>query len=260
MIGRNILGIVQRVQAVLWGSRARWRTLMVRALPAAVVLGAVLVLARHVPVHVDALEAGLTRLGWWGPAGFIVGYVVLTPLFVPAGGFAIAAGALFGVVRGTVYLSIAALAAATVVFFISREFLGGWISRRLTKFPKLAAIHRAADRRGLRLLVLLRMTPLSYALQNYVLGASRVRFSTFIISCLVMVPKNVVTVYFGYTARQVATISGQDDRHATLRAIAMAVSVVIAVTAVTYVTRLAYQAIWHEHNAEREVGADLTES
>ncbi len=252
MIGRSILGLMQRVQAVLWGSRARWRVLMVRVFPAAIALGAVLVLARHVPVDVDALETGVARLGWWGPAGFILGYVVLTPLFVPAGGFAIAAGALFGVVRGTVYLSIAALAAATVIFFISREFLGGWISKRLKKHPKLAAVHRAADQKGLRLLVLLRMTPLSYSLQNYVLGASRVRFSTFIISCLVMVPKNVVPVYFGYTARHVATISGEADPHATLRAIAMAVSVIFAVTAVTYVTRLAYQAIWHEHNAGHE--------
>jgi uncharacterized membrane protein YdjX (TVP38/TMEM64 family) len=245
---------------MFWGSRARWRALMVRVFPAALVLGAVLVLAQHLPVDVDALEVTLARLGWWGPAGFIVGYVVLTPLFVPAGGFAIAAGALFGVFRGTVYLSVAALAAAAFVFVLSREFLGEWISRRLTKYPKLAAVHRAADRKGLRLLVLLRLTPLSYALQNYVLGASRVRFSTFIVSCLVMVPKNVVTVYFGYTARHVATISGQADRLATLRAIAMATSVIFAVTAVTYVTRLAYQAILLEDTATQEVEVDLMDS
>ena len=61
------------------------------------------------------------RLGPWGPMLFILVYVVATVLLVPGSALTFGAGALFGVVRGSLYVSVGSTIGATCAFLIGRH-------------------------------------------------------------------------------------------------------------------------------------------
>ena len=55
----------------------------------------------------------IDELGPWGPVIFIALYIVATVLFIPGSVLTLGAGAVFGVVWGSIYVSIASTAAAS---------------------------------------------------------------------------------------------------------------------------------------------------
>src|SRR5439155_7274620 len=63
-------------------------------------LVAVVVLGRQVGGYVLGFAAWVQGLGVWGPVVFIAGYVLATVAFVPGALLTLAAGAIFGLVRG----------------------------------------------------------------------------------------------------------------------------------------------------------------
>src|SRR5467141_1427407 len=60
-------------------------------------------------------------LGVWGPVVFIVGYALAAIAFVPGSILTLAAGAIFGVVRGVVYVFVAAVLGASGAFLVARH-------------------------------------------------------------------------------------------------------------------------------------------
>jgi len=89
---------------------------------------------------------------------------------------------------------------AVLNYLIARSLLRSRIEKMLEKHPKLRAIQRAANHEGLRLQLLLRLAPLNPVSVSYVLGASGVRFSTFLLATVGLIPVVFVEVYFGYLA------------------------------------------------------------
>src|SRR5216117_2565154 len=64
----------------------------------------------------------ISGLGIWGPVIFVLVYVVASVLFVPASLLTLGAGAIFGVVRGTLFVIAGATLGATAAFLVARYF------------------------------------------------------------------------------------------------------------------------------------------
>src|SRR4051794_9872885 len=94
-------------------AKSRWR------LVAKIALGAVAVavaawLGRDFAHHLPAIEDWIAAQGPWGYVAFIGAVVVFTSIFVPDTLFALIAGALFGLIWGTVLVVAGSLLTAAV--------------------------------------------------------------------------------------------------------------------------------------------------
>jgi uncharacterized membrane protein YdjX (TVP38/TMEM64 family) len=151
-----------------------------------------------ITAEIKSLSEWVATLGPWGPFVFIAGYVVATVALLPASVLTVAAGAIFGVAAGTAYVFIGASLGACAAFVIARNFARAAVERRLAALPRFEAIDRAIAREGLRIVFLLRLSPLfPFSVGNYALGLTRVSFRDYAIACLGMLPWMLVYVYLG---------------------------------------------------------------
>lgn len=171
---------------------------------------AVLVLVgRHLGGQLPRFAAWVEGLGAWGPAVFIAGYVVATVAFVPGSVLTLAAGAIFGLVRGVIYVFVGATLGAAAAFLVSRYLARSAVERRVAGDPRFAAIDRALGGQGFRVVFLLRLSPLfPFNLMNYALGLTRVRFVDYLLASVGMIPGTVLYVYYGRVAGDVARAAG----------------------------------------------------
>ena len=216
-----------------------------KAAGAIAVLAAVVALGRYAGRYVPAFAERVHALGAWGPVAFIVGYVVATVAFVPGALLTLAAGAVFGLVRGTIYVFVGATVGAAAAFLVSRYAARGFVERRVTGNPRFAAIDRAVETEGRKIVFLLRLSPIfPFNLLNDALGLTRVRFVDYLVASLGMLPGTLLYVFYGKLAGDVAALAGgaappRDRSYWVLLAVGLAATV--AATAV--VARLARRAL-----------------
>lgn len=216
---------------------------VLRLIMAAGLIAAVVVLGRWMGDEIPAIEARVAALGVWGPIVLAVLVALATPLFVPDTLFAVAAGALFGLIEGTVTVVVGALAASCLCFVLSRFLLRNRVAQALSKDQRIAAVSSAAERQGLRFQLLLRLTPLSPVAVSYALGTTNTRFGTFVLGCLGIIPGIFVEVYFGYVAKHAAKMAGNVSSHSWLHQCVMFAGLAVCIVLIVYVTRMARQAL-----------------
>jgi uncharacterized membrane protein YdjX (TVP38/TMEM64 family) len=219
-------------------------------------LAVALTLGRSFGHHIPQLEDWIAAQGVWGYVIFIAVMVVATSIFVPDTVFAIAAGALFGILWGTLAMTVGCLLTAALNYATARLFLQSTVRAYLERKPQLAAIQRAVDREGFRFQLLLRLTPINPVSISYILGAAGTRFSTFLAACLGVVPAIFVEVYFGYVAKHVAKVSGGRSEHSTLHTAITIIGLLACVAMLVYVVRMARQAIRTAEAADETAGPD----
>ena len=142
------------------------------------------------PEHMcRCLPPGWRPLGVWGPLVFIAGYAIAAVAFIPGSILTLAAGAIFGLVSGIVYVFIAATLGSCLAFLVARYFAREAIERKLADTPRFAAIDRAVSAQGRKIVFLLRLSPVfPFNLLNYALGLTNVRFVDYAIAAFGMLP------------------------------------------------------------------------
>lgn len=210
---------------------------------AVLVVVAIFLVGRHARSDIRALDSWVEEHAVLGPLVYVATVVVLTSVFVPDTILAVGAGVAFGLAWGTAIITVGALLTATVNFFLSRWFLRSQIDRMLKSRPKLAAIKAAVSRQGLRLLVLLRLTPINPVAVSYVMGTTRLRYAPFLVGSLPMIPALFVEVYFGYVARHVAAVAAAPAKHSPQHTIVSIVGLAACLAVLIYTTRLARRAL-----------------
>ena len=175
-----------------------------------IALAVLLVLGRAAGGYVQGFAQWVDGLGFWGPAVFVFGYVIAVVAFVPASLLTLGAGAIFGIVHGVIYVFVAATVGSCLSFLISRYLARSAVERKLEGKPKFAAIDRAVEAEGLKVVFLLRLTPaVPFNLLNYALGLTRVRFTDYAIASVGMLPGTLLYVYSGKLAGDVAALAGE---------------------------------------------------
>jgi uncharacterized membrane protein YdjX (TVP38/TMEM64 family) len=225
------------------------------------------VIGRSLGGYVPRFTAAVNGLGSWGPIAFIAGYIVAAVLFVPVSLLTLAAGAIFGFVHGTAYVMTGAVISASVSFVISRYVARGVIERHLAASPRFRAIDGAVADTGLRVVVLLRLSPMfPFFLLNYALGLTRVRYIDYLIGLAGMVPATAFYVYYGTVAGDLAAaLSGAAPGHgvAGARWLLVALGVVATIAVSVVITRVATRALAQVAPIEPETvrgGIDSDES
>ena len=218
-----------------------WKKIAAVLLTAAVLV----MLGRYAGQYVPRFAAWVDALGVWAPIVFIAGYVLATIAFVPGVLLTLAAGAIFGVVRGTLYVLTGATLGACAAFLIARYVARDMVEARIRDNPRFAAIDRAMGGEGLKLVLLLRLSPIfPFNLLNYALGLTKVRFRDFAIACAGMLPGTLLYVYSGKVAGDVAAaVAGQAQPRGTATYVLLAVGLVATVVATAIITRTARRAL-----------------
>jgi len=187
----------------------------------------------------------IAGLGPLAPVLFILLYILACVLFLPGSVLTLGAGAVFGVVRGSIIVSIAATLGASAAFLIGRHFARKAIERRVSANPTFAAIDEAVAREGWRMVLLTRLSPLfPFALLNYGFGITRVSFREYLLaSWLGMMPGTVMYVYLGAVAGELATAgSGQRQRTPAEWAL-LGVGLLATIVVTVVITRIAKRAL-----------------
>jgi uncharacterized membrane protein YdjX (TVP38/TMEM64 family) len=174
-----------------------------------VALVVVVVLARLGGAYIPRFAQWVNDLGFWGPIVFTIGYAVAVVALMPAFILTLAAGAIFGLSLGVLYVFIAAVLGSAAAFLISRYVARSAIERRLAGNARFAAIDRAVGEQGRKIVFLLRLSPaFPFTLLNYALGLTRVRFADYLIASFGMLPGTLLYVYYGKLAGDVAALAG----------------------------------------------------
>jgi uncharacterized membrane protein YdjX (TVP38/TMEM64 family) len=137
--------------------------------------------------------------GWLGAMVYGLAYVVATVLLLPGSVLTLGAGFAWGPVVGVAIVSPVSVLAATAAFALGRSLLRARVEKRIGDSAKLAAIDRAVGANGLKLVTLLRLSPiLPFNALNYALSLTRVRLRDYVLGSAVgMFPATILYVYLG---------------------------------------------------------------
>ena len=212
---------------------------------AAVTLIGLAVLGRQVGGYLPQFVFWVNSLGVWGPAVFIVGYIVAAVAFVPGSLLTLAAGAIWGIFPGVPYVFLAAVLGSAAAFLVARYLARATIERRLAHNARFAAIDRAVGAQGRKLVLLLRLSPVfPFNLLNYALGLTSIRFVDYVVASIGMLPGTFLYVYYGKLVGDLAALAGGAAVEKGVGYyVILVVGLLATIVVTTLVTRTARQAL-----------------
>jgi uncharacterized membrane protein YdjX (TVP38/TMEM64 family) len=150
----------------------------------------------------------LSQLGAWGPVLFVLLYVAAAVTLAPAFFLTVAAGAMFGVWRGSLIVFIGASLGASAVYLLGVPMSRSRLMARLTRDRRVAAVRDAVRGEGAWVMFLLRLSPLvPFNVLNYALALSGVRYWDFAIALIGMIPAIIMYTYYGKVVGDVAALA-----------------------------------------------------
>jgi uncharacterized membrane protein YdjX (TVP38/TMEM64 family) len=142
-------------------------------------------------------------------AGFFILYVAVTGLSIPGAAImTLIAGALFGVVVGTIIVSFASTLGASLAFLSARFVLREWVQGKFGQ--RLRAIDEGLEKDGAFYLFTLRLIPVfPFFVINLLMGLTRIKTGTFFwVSQLGMLPATIVFVNAGTQISRIESTAG----------------------------------------------------
>lgn len=230
------------------------RSSALRAGAALVALLALALVGPRLAAWTETFVSFVEGQGALAPLVFVLGYALATVAFVPGTVLSVAAGALFGLVEGSAVVFAGATLGANLAFLLARTVARDLVAERVGRSPRFEAVDRAVGEQGLRIVLLLRLSPVfPFNLLNYALGLTRVRFVDNLVGCLGMLPATVLYVYLGTLAGEAAAVVARGgpppERGVGYYAVLLlGLAATAAVTVV--VTRLARRALAEATGAE----------
>ena len=150
--------------------------------------------------HIASIESWIQSMGHWAGIVFIILFVLLTPLFFSVDALCVIAGAIFDLPTAIAYVLIATMIAAALIFFIGHSLAKQKIQAILKQHPRLATIDELVERGGIKMLFLIRLLPLPFALVSYALSVSSAKFKGYWVTTTGIFFYNAAITYFGYMA------------------------------------------------------------
>ncbi len=223
-----------------------WRILLV-----VLVIVGIFASLRYPPIE-EFLEQKLTQfvgqveeLGFWGAVVYGAVYILGTLFFLPGSVLTAGAGLAFGLLFGTVLVSISSVLAVSLAFLFSRTVARRLVEKRIKDSPRFQALDEAVGSQGFKIVLLTRLSPVfPYNLLNYVYGLTQVRFwDYFFASWIGMLPGTILYVYIGSTLKKLADLTNLEGEGNLFSKILFFAGLIIAVGVTVFVTRIARRAL-----------------
>ncbi|WP_232216362.1 MULTISPECIES: TVP38/TMEM64 family protein [Methylobacter] len=211
------------------------------------IVGILLVIGHQLELHLPDLEHWVKNLGPWAPLGFIGLFVVLTPFFVSVDALCFAAGLLFSIGAGTFYIVIATYLAAALIFVLGRYLFRQKVVSFIARHKKIAALNSALADQPFKLMFLLRLTPLPFALLSYAFAIAPVRFWPYLTATSGIFIYNLALVYIGYTTKHLAGWASGASAQPTVPYPLLAAGLLLTLGIMFYISKLAGKALKDLH-------------
>jgi uncharacterized membrane protein YdjX (TVP38/TMEM64 family) len=214
---------------------------------AVVLVVALLILARLLPLQswLEHFVDWASGTGIPGLVAFAILYMIAAVLFLPGSILTLGAGAVFGIVRGTLVVSTGATLGAAAAFLIARYLARARVALWAEENPRFAALDKAVGKEGGRIVFLMRLSPIfPYNLLNYLFGLTRVGFVPYLLaSWLGMLPGTILYVYLGFVGRALARSAVGPGVGSLWEGIFWGVGLGATALLTIYLTRLARRAL-----------------
>ena len=211
-------------------------------------LAAILIVIGHeLELHLPAIEHWVESLGTWAPLGFIVLFVAATPFFVSVDALCFAAGLLFPIGSGEFYMIFSTYLAAALIFILGRYLFRQKVVDLMSKHPRLAALDAKLGDQAFKLMLLLRLTPLPFALLSYAFAVAPVRFLPYLLATSGILLYNMTLVYIGYTTKHIAGLVSGAAAQAPVSYPLLAAGLLFTLGILFYVSKLAGKALKEMH-------------
>ena len=205
--------------------------------------GVILIIGHELELYLPDLESWIEKLGAFAPLGFIAIFVVLTPFFVSVDTLCFASGLLFSIGAGEFYVIIGTYLASALIFFLGRYLIKDRVIAFISKHKHLAVLDAAINSQPFKLMFLLRLTPLPFAMLSYALSVTQVKFWPYLTATSGILIYNTSLVYMGYTTKQLAGLVSGSAKQSGVSYPLLTLGVVISLLVLTYVTKIASETI-----------------
>jgi uncharacterized membrane protein YdjX (TVP38/TMEM64 family) len=188
---------------------------------ALVVLTVILLLCYALPVG-DYIRATLHWLEELDPVTssflFMALYAVTVVTFLPAMLLSIGAGYVWGFWHALLLVNTGATAGSAMAFVLGKRVFKRTVESLVARYPLFAQVDKAFAQSGWKLIVLLRISPLTpYNVMNYAMAFTAIDVFTYTwASCIGMVPQTALTVYAGTVAKDLMNVSASDGDPTTV--------------------------------------------
>lgn len=171
---------------------------------------------------------------------FMLVYFVATVFLVPGSILTLGSGFVFsqafglglGVLLGVVAVVVGASAGAIAAFLIGRYLLRSWVRSLSEKYDVLEAFDTAFEEKGLRIMLLLRLSPIvPYNVLNYISGLTSISLWHYTIALIAILPGTTLYVFLGASAGSLADTANRAE-DSTVTIIIVVVGVILGIGAV----------------------------
>lgn len=228
-----------------------------------IIMAAIVVL---ILVNSGQVRDGLTEflkwvqgLGVLGAVSLALFYAVAVVFMVPASVLTLGAGFAFGVVWGTVTVSVASVTGATLAFLLGRTLLRDFVVRKVEGHPRFATLDQAVQNNGFKIVMLTRLSPaFPFTLQNYMYGLTKVSLKDYVLASWIgMLPGTVMYVYFGSAAQSLASVAAGDvDGGGLAQKVVLFIGLIATVAVTVVITKIARKALNEEVDLPEEEEED----
>jgi len=220
---------------------------MVRPLILLATIAAVLIAAYYLdfPSQLRRVLDWISDLGTLAPVIFVLLYIVVTVLVLPGSILTLGAGVVFGVVRGSIVVSIASTLGATCAFLVGRYLARDWVAAKIEGNEKFSAVDRAVAREGWKIVGLTRLSPIfPFNLLNYAFSITKVSLRDyFFASWIGMIPGTILYVYIGSLAGDLATLGTGGHTRGVTEWVMYVIGLIATLGVTVFVTRVARRAL-----------------
>lgn len=203
------------------------------------IAGVIWVIGHELAHYLPDLESWIDSMEAFAPLGFILIFAVLTPVFVSVDMLCFAAGLLFSIGVGELCIIIATYLASALIFLLGRYLLKDKVDAFISRHRPLAALDSAINHQPFKLMFLLRLTPLPFAMLGYALAVTEVAFLPYLGATSGILLYNTSLVYLGYTTKQLAGLAGGPARQGEVSYPLLVLGAVISLLVLIYVAKTA---------------------
>lgn len=192
----------------------------------------------------EALQLKVKDLGWAGALLFVVVYVVVTVLFVPAEILTVASGFMFppahsfagGFILAFFLCMIAQYISTAICFTLARWLLFNPIRLFCGRFVFYQAFMAAVEEGGALFVALIRLSPtVPFTLSNYLLGVTSLKLHSVLLGASASAPLVLLMIWIGTALGDIREIVEGGFRFSPFRIVLMVMGAVFALIAIVFI-------------------------